>query len=152
MSDYKPQDLDKKWQQRWASARAFEVDADPARPKFYCLEMFAYPSGNAHMGHVRNYRSATCWRAQADARLQRPYSVRLGRRSGLPAENERSRAASILRIHARQYRPLKGSSTHGLQLRLVRELATCDPEYLQVEPVALHPDVREGVAYRRKSS
>src|SRR4029453_16932603 len=55
MSDYKPQQLDKKWQQEWAVSKAFEVEVDPARPKFYCLEMFAYPSGHAHVGHVRNY-------------------------------------------------------------------------------------------------
>ena len=55
MADYHPQELDKKWQQRWADARVFEVEADPSRPKFYCLEMFAYPSGHAHVGHVRNY-------------------------------------------------------------------------------------------------
>jgi leucyl-tRNA synthetase len=55
MADYKPQALDKKWQERWTSARAFEVTEDPSRPKYYCLEMFAYPSGHAHVGHVRNY-------------------------------------------------------------------------------------------------
>ena len=54
MTDYKPQQLDKKWQAHWTSTRAFEVTEDPARPKFYCLEMFAYPSGHAHVGHVRN--------------------------------------------------------------------------------------------------
>ena len=55
MPDYRPQALDKKWQDRWTRARAFEVTEDPSRPKFYCLEMFAYPSGHAHVGHVRNY-------------------------------------------------------------------------------------------------
>src|SRR6185503_8165572 len=55
MTEYKPQQLDKKWQQTWSAARAFEVEADPSRPKYYCLEMFAYPSGYAHVGHVRNY-------------------------------------------------------------------------------------------------
>jgi leucyl-tRNA synthetase len=53
--DYKPQALDKKWQEHWADASAFEVTEDPTRAKYYCLEMFAYPSGHAHVGHVRNY-------------------------------------------------------------------------------------------------
>ena len=55
MADYKPQTIEKKWQDRWRESRAFEVAEDPTRPKFYCLEMFAYPSGHAHVGHVRNY-------------------------------------------------------------------------------------------------
>src|SRR5947199_10666754 len=55
MTEYKPQQLDKKWQREWTASRAFEVEIDPSRPKFYCLEMFAYPSGYAHVGHVRNY-------------------------------------------------------------------------------------------------
>src|SRR5512144_222947 len=55
MTEFKPILLDKKWQQQWAATRAFDVTADPKRPKFYCLEMFAYPSGYAHVGHVRNY-------------------------------------------------------------------------------------------------
>src|SRR6185503_1591929 len=53
MADYKPQQLDKKWQAAWTAAKAFEVEADPARPKFYTLEMFAYPSGYAHIAHVK---------------------------------------------------------------------------------------------------
>jgi leucyl-tRNA synthetase len=55
MADYHPQELDNKWQKRWTESRAFEVTVDRSRPKFYCLEMFAYPSGHAHVGHVRNY-------------------------------------------------------------------------------------------------
>jgi leucyl-tRNA synthetase len=55
MTEFKPQQLDEKWQRAWTSSRVFEVDVDASRPKFYCLEMFAYPSGYAHVGHVRNY-------------------------------------------------------------------------------------------------
>jgi leucyl-tRNA synthetase len=59
MADYHPQELDRKWQQRWADSRAFEVTVDRSRPKFYCLEMFAYPSGHAHVGHVGTTSSVT---------------------------------------------------------------------------------------------
>ena len=55
MRDYDPQSIERKWQEHWRETRAFEVTEDPSREKFYCLVMFAYPSGHAHVGHVRNY-------------------------------------------------------------------------------------------------
>ena len=54
MPDYKPQTIEKKWQERWHATRAFEVSRILTSRKDYCLEMFAYPSGYAHVGHVRN--------------------------------------------------------------------------------------------------
>jgi len=51
VSEYSPQTIEKKWQQRWAERRTFEVTVDSSKPKFYCLVMFAYPSGHAHVGH-----------------------------------------------------------------------------------------------------
>ena len=55
MSDYDFQDIETRWQKTWAETGAFEVTEDPKRPKFYCLEMLPYPSGDIHVGHVRNY-------------------------------------------------------------------------------------------------
>src|SRR5204862_6329639 len=130
MIEYHPQQLYKKWQQRWASTRAFEVTEDPSKPKFYCLEMFAYPSGHAHVGHVRNYMIGDI---MARTMRMRGYNVLhpFGWDAfGLPAEN----AAIKNNVHPEQWTleniaHMKGQLQRlGISYAWDREIATCLPE------------------------
>jgi leucyl-tRNA synthetase len=154
MSDYRPQDLDKKWQHRWAASRAFEVAVDPSRPKFYCLEMFAYPSGHAHVGHVRNYIIGD---VMARTKRMRGYNVLhpFGWDAfGLPAEN----AAIKNGIHPEV--STRGNIAHmkaqlqrlGISYAWERELATCDPEYYKWNQWIFIRMFERNLAYRRKSA
>jgi leucyl-tRNA synthetase len=154
MSDYKPQELDRKWQHRWAASRAFEVEADLSRPKFYCLEMFAYPSGHAHVGHVRNYIIGDVM-----ARMKRMLGYNVLHpfgwdAFGLPAENaaikngihpEVSTRSNIAHMKAQLQRL-------GISYAWERELATCDPEYYKWNQWLFIRMFERGLAYRRRSS
>ncbi len=154
MPEYRPQELDRKWQQRWAESRAFEVSVDPSRPKFYCLEMFAYPSGHAHVGHVRNYIIGD---VMARTKRMRGYNVLhpFGWDAfGLPAEN----AAIKSGIHPEA--STRGNIAHmkgqlrrlGISYSWERELATCDPEYYKWNQWLFIRMFERGLAYRKRSS
>ena len=154
MADYKPQELDKKWQQRWSSARAFEVQADPSRPKFYCLEMFAYPSGHAHMGHVRNYSIGD---VLARMKRMRGFNVLhpFGWDAfGLPAENAAIKNGIHPEVSTRgNIAHMKGQLQRlGVSYAWERELATCDPEYYKWNQWLFVRMFERGLAYRRRSS
>ena len=152
--DYKPQALDKKWQERWTSARAFEVTEDPSRPKFYCLEMFAYPSGHAHVGHVRNYIIGD---VMARTKRLRGYNVLhpFGWDAfGMPAENaaiksgihpETSTLANIAHMKGQLQRL-------GISYAWSREFATCEPTYYKWNQWLFIKMYERGLAYRRRSS
>ncbi|MDA1184592.1 MAG: leucine--tRNA ligase [Acidobacteria bacterium] len=152
--DYRPQDLDRKWQQRWADSRAFEVDVDPSRPKFYCLEMFAYPSGHAHVGHVRNYIIGD---VMARTKRMRGYNVLhpFGWDAfGLPAENAAIKGGLHPEASTRgNIAHMKGQLQRlGISYAWERELATCDPEYYKWNQWLFIRMFERGLAYRRRSS
>ena len=154
MAEYKPQALDKKWQERWTSANAFEVSEDPSRPKYYCLEMFAYPSGHAHVGHVRNYIIGD---VMARTKRLRGYNVLhpFGWDAfGLPAENaaiksgihpETSTLANIAHMKGQLQRL-------GISYAWGREFATCEPTYYKWNQWLFIKMYERGLAYRRRSS
>ena len=154
MTEYRPQELDRKWQERWARTRAFEVEEDPSRPKFYCLEMFAYPSGHAHVGHVRNYIIG-----DVVARLKRMRGFNVLHpfgwdAFGLPAEN----AAIKHGIHPERWTReniahMKGQLQRlGISYAWERELATCDPEYYRWNQWLFLRMFERGLAYRKRSA
>jgi leucyl-tRNA synthetase len=152
--DYRPQEIEAKWQRRWAESCAFEVTEDPSRRKFYCLEMFAYPSGHAHVGHVRNYMLGD---VMARTRRMRGYNVLhpFGWDAfGLPAEN----AAIQNNVHPEKWTldniaHMKGQLQRlGISYAWDREIATCLPEYYRWNQWLFTRMFQRGLAYRRRSS
>tara|TARA_B100001079_G_scaffold69907_1_gene59687 strand:+ start:3224 stop:6079 length:2856 start_codon:yes stop_codon:yes gene_type:complete len=90
---YDAQEVETRWQRAWADAGAFDADADPSKPKFYCLEMFPYPSGSMHMGHVRNYSIGDAM-ARFHRLMGRNVLYPMGYDSfGMPAENAAKKEA-----------------------------------------------------------
>jgi leucyl-tRNA synthetase len=154
MTDYKPQQLDRKWQQAWTSSKAFEADIDPSRPKFYTLEMFAYPSGHAHVGHVRNYIIGD---VMARTKRMRGYNVLhpFGWDAfGLPAENAAIKAGT----HPEKWTldniaHMKGQLQRlGISYAWAREIATCQPEYYKFNQWIFLKMFERGLAYRKRST
>ncbi len=143
-------EVEKKWQHRWADEGTYEVDADDPRPPWYVLTMYPYPSGPAHMGHVRNYTFGDLLVRQ---RTMLGYAVLspFGFDSfGLPAEN----AAILTGTHPRVFTDariaeLKESITSlGAVYDWRREIRSHDPEYMRWNQVIFQKLLAAGLAYR----
>ena len=150
---YDVEAVEAKWRQRWEESKIYQVEADPNRPKFYCLEMFPYPSGELHMGHVRNYSMGD---VVARYRRMGGYNVLypMGFDAfGMPAEN-----AAIKRKLPPSKWTWDNIHTMERQLRLLgssydwrREVATCHPDYYKWTQWLFLLFYRRGLAYKRNA-
>ena len=143
-------EVEKKWQQRWADEGTYEVDATDPRPPWYVLTMYPYPSGPAHMGHVRNY---TFGDLLVRHRTMLGYAVLspFGFDSfGLPAENAAIRTGTHPRIFTdARIAELKESITSlGAVYDWRREIRSHDPEYIRWNQVIFQKLLAAGLAYR----
>ncbi|MCZ6745294.1 MAG: leucine--tRNA ligase, partial [Alphaproteobacteria bacterium] len=153
MSRYNVKEAEARWQTVWEERGCFKVIDDPARPKYYVLEMFPYPSGRIHVGHVRNYTLG-----DVVARYKRAQGFNVLHPMGwdafgLPAEN----AAIENKVHpaiwtreniARMAAQLRSM---GLSYDWSREFATCDPDYYRHEQKMFLDFIESGLAYRQES-
>ncbi|MDP2168671.1 MAG: leucine--tRNA ligase [Thermodesulfovibrionales bacterium] len=155
-SRYNPQAIELKWQKRWADGNIFRTKTGPeapSSPKFYCLEMFPYPSGRIHMGHVRNYAIGD---VIARYKRMRGFSVLhpMGWDAfGMPAEN----AAIKEGIHPAKWTYENISymknqlNRMGLSYDWQRETATCSPEYYKWNQWFFLKMFQRGIAYKKSS-
>ncbi|RJX35898.1 MAG: leucine--tRNA ligase [Desulfarculus sp.] len=150
---YDPATVEAAWQKRWEADRVFEVTEDPARQKYYLLEMFPYPSGRIHMGHVRNYSIG-----DVVARIKRMQGLNVLHPMGwdafgMPAEN----AAIANKTHPAQwtYDNIDYMRTQlkrlGFSYDWTRELATCHPSYYRWEQLIFLKMWEQGLVYRKRS-
>ena len=153
MSSYNAKVVEAKWQAEWSANKCFEAAEDPKRPKYYVLEMFPYPSGRIHMGHVRNY---TLGDVIARYKRARGFNVLhpMGWDAfGLPAEN----AAMERGIHPAEWTRSNIATMRsqlqmmGLSLDWERELATCDEAYYHQQQALFLDFLEADLAYRRES-
>jgi leucyl-tRNA synthetase len=149
---YNFRETEAKWQRIWEETKAFQVGEDPKRPKYYVLEMFPYPSGRIHMGHVRNYALGDLL---ARYKMAKGFNVLhpMGWDAfGMPAEN----AAIQAGIHPAKWTneniaTMKSQlKSMGLSYDWSRELATCEPGYYKHEQKMFLDFLAKGLAYRKE--
>ena len=153
MAAYNHAKIEPKWQSAWEDLKVFNSKLDPKRPKYYVLEMFPYPSGRIHMGHVRNY---TMGDLVARYKLSNGFNVLhpMGWDAfGMPAENAamasnghpKEWTYNNISIMKDQMKPL------GLSIDWQREFATCDPEYYGQQQALFLDFLEAGLVYRKNA-
>lgn len=150
---YVPKKVELKWQRYWSENRLYETDAGTEKEKFYCLEMFPYPSGKIHMGHVRNYAIGDViarYKRMRGCNVLHPMGWDA---FGLPAEN----AAIKEGVHPAQwtYENIEYMKTQlnrmGLSYDWGREVTTCSPEYYRWNQWFFLQMFKRGLAYKKTS-
>ncbi len=153
-SRFNPQAVDSQWQKAWEDARTFAADTSSAKPKSYVLEMFPYPSGRIHMGHVRNYTMGDVlarYRRMTGHEVLHPMGWDA---FGMPAEN----AAMEKKVHPGEWTRANIAAMRsqlkrlGFALDWTRELATCEPDYYGQEQALFLDLFAAGLVYRKESA
>ena len=150
---YNAPDREKHWQQRWDEEGIFKASADRSAPKCYVLEMFPYPSGRIHMGHVRNYAMGDVFARYKRAKGFNVLHPMGWDAFGMPAEN----AAIERKTHPAKWTyanidTMKGQlKSMGLSLDWSREIATCSPDYYRHQQKLFLDMLDKGLAYRKSS-
>ena len=153
-AEYNPQVLEKAIQKVWRDEKTFEVTEDSSKEKFYCLSMFAYPSGNLHMGHVRNYTIGdviTRYQRMLGKNVLQPMGFDA---FGLPAENAaiKNKTAPAKWTYANMDYMADQFEQMGLAYDWSRRLATCDPKYYKWEQLIFTKLMEKGLVYRKDST
>ena len=150
---YNPLELEPRWQTHWEKQGVFKAKEDPLKEKYYLLEMFPYPSGKIHIGHVRNYTIGDVvarYKKMCGKNVLHPMGWDA---FGMPAEN----AAIENNTHPARwtYENIDAMKTQlkrmGFSYDWDRELATCDPEYYRWEQLIFIEMYEKGLAYRKKT-
>ncbi|MEA9827123.1 leucine--tRNA ligase [Xanthomonas campestris pv. raphani] len=150
---YDPQQVETSAQQFWDATRAFQVDENSDKPKFYCLSMLPYPSGALHMGHVRNYTISDVvsrYKRMTGHNVLQPMGWDA---FGLPAENAaiKNKTAPAKWTYANIEHMRAQLKSLGYAIDWSREFATCTPDYYVHEQRMFTRLMRKGLAYRRNA-